>query len=71
VYQPEPDTAVLLCVAEFGCTKIELYRDRAAFDAHEAQPHTRHFLSERERLVDRVEVDWLSPMARAGVRPAS
>jgi quinol monooxygenase YgiN len=45
----------------------ELYRDRDAFDAHEAQPHTRHFLSERERLVDRVEVDWLSPMAQAGV----
>ena len=45
----------------------ELYRDRAAFDAHEAQPHTRHFLNERERLVDAVEVDWLSPMAQAGV----
>jgi quinol monooxygenase YgiN len=26
----------------------ELYKDRAAFEAHEAQPHTQRFLTERE-----------------------
>ena len=46
----------------------ELYADRAAFDAHEDQPHVRHFLAERERLVERVEVDWLTPLALADAR---
>jgi len=45
----------------------ELYRDRAAFDAHEEQPHVRQFLSERERLVEHFEVDRLTPHAPAGV----
>jgi quinol monooxygenase YgiN len=38
----------------------ELYRDRAAFDAHEEQPHTRHFLAEREQYLASVEVDFLT-----------
>jgi quinol monooxygenase YgiN len=37
----------------------ELYRDRAAFDAHEQQQHTRRFLTAREHLLSSVEVDWL------------
>ena len=37
----------------------ELYADKAAFDAHEAQPHTRHFLAEREQYLAGVEVTWL------------
>jgi quinol monooxygenase YgiN len=37
----------------------ELYRDRAAFDAHEQQAHTRRFLSAREELLASVEVDFL------------
>jgi quinol monooxygenase YgiN len=37
----------------------ELYADRAAFDAHERQPHTRHFLAERERYLSGVEVTFL------------
>lgn len=37
----------------------ELYRDRAAFDAHEATPHTRRFLAERERLLESTDVDFL------------
>lgn len=44
----------------------ELYRDRAAFDEHERQPHTRRFLAEREALVDQVEVDWLTALAGTG-----
>jgi quinol monooxygenase YgiN len=43
----------------------ELYRDRAAFEAHEEQPHVRQFLSERERLVE--QVDRLTQHAHAGV----
>lgn len=38
----------------------ELYRDRAAFDAHEEQPHTRHFLAKREQYLASVEVDFLT-----------
>ena len=44
----------------------ELYRDRAAFDEHERQPHTRRFLAERAALVDHVEVDWLTALAGTG-----
>jgi quinol monooxygenase YgiN len=29
----------------------ELYRDRAAFEEHERQPHTRRFLAERDQHV--------------------
>lgn len=43
----------------------ELYRDRAAFEAHEAQPHVRHFLTEREHLIESFTVDWLHPTAHA------
>lgn len=45
----------------------ELYRDSAAFKAHEDQPHVRHFLGERDRLLERVEVDRLSPTEYAGL----
>jgi quinol monooxygenase YgiN len=43
----------------------ELYRDEAAFDAHEREPHIRDFLAERERLIERVDVDWVRPGATA------
>ena len=38
----------------------ELYRDRDAFQAHEAQPHTRRMLAEREQYLSGVEVDFLT-----------
>ncbi len=38
----------------------ELYRDRAAFEAHEAAPHTRRYLAERDQYLARTEVDWLT-----------
>ena len=38
----------------------ELYADRAAFDAHEAAPHTRRYLAGREQYLASAEVDWLS-----------
>ncbi|MGW1076710.1 putative quinol monooxygenase [Streptomyces sp. NPDC002537] len=37
----------------------ELYEDRAAFEAHERQPHTRHFLEGREKFVVDAEVTFL------------
>ncbi|MDQ2755097.1 MAG: antibiotic biosynthesis monooxygenase [Actinomycetota bacterium] len=37
----------------------ELYRDRAAFEEHERQPHTRRFLAEREQHVAAIAVDFL------------
>lgn len=44
----------------------ELYRDRAAFDEHERQPHTRRFLAAREALLEHVEVDWLTAVVGKG-----
>src|SRR5581483_3937443 len=44
----------------------ELYRDRAAFDAHEEQPHTRHFLGERGNYLASYEVDWLELQSGKG-----
>lgn len=37
----------------------ELYADRDAFEAHEAQEHTKHFLSEREQYLADLEVTFL------------
>jgi quinol monooxygenase YgiN len=45
----------------------ELYRDRAAFDEHERQEHTRRFLTERERyLSGPAQVDFLALQTAAG-----
>ncbi|MEV0402209.1 antibiotic biosynthesis monooxygenase [Actinoallomurus sp. NPDC050550] len=38
----------------------ELYRDRAAFEAHEVHEHTKKFLAEREQYLSATEVDWLT-----------
>ena len=38
----------------------ELYRDRAAFEAHEASPATRRYLAERYQYLASTEVDWLT-----------
>ncbi|MFI1967963.1 antibiotic biosynthesis monooxygenase [Streptomyces cinnamoneus] len=37
----------------------ELYESRTAFDAHEQQPHTCHFLAEREKFVLSTDVTFL------------
>lgn len=59
----EPGTLVYAChrvdLAPQQRIFYELYRDRAAFDAHEDQPHVRHFLQAREALLDDVAVDFL------------
>jgi quinol monooxygenase YgiN len=41
----------------------ELYADRAAFEAHEAQAHTKRFLAEREQYLAGVEVTFLDATA--------
>jgi quinol monooxygenase YgiN len=38
----------------------ELYRDEDAFHAHEAAPHTRRYLDERDQYLASTEVDWLT-----------
>jgi quinol monooxygenase YgiN len=44
----------------------ELYRDRAAFDAHEEQSHTKRFLDARGQYLATYEVDFLSLLAGKG-----
>ena len=48
----------------------ELYRDRAAFEAHEAAPHTRRYLAERDQYLVGTEVDWLTLKAGKGTGAA-
>ncbi|MGP2436680.1 putative quinol monooxygenase [Streptomyces sp. JW3] len=48
----------------------ELYADRAAFEAHEAQPHTKRFLAEREQFLVGTEVTFLDAVAgKVPLRP--
>jgi quinol monooxygenase YgiN len=50
-----------------GRVFYELYRDRAAFDEHERQPHVRRFLTERENHTTAVRVDFLDLVDGKGV----
>ncbi|MPZ85228.1 MAG: antibiotic biosynthesis monooxygenase [Actinophytocola sp.] len=45
----------------------ELYRDRAAFEEHERQPHTIRFLAEREQYITTVRVEFLTLHTAKGV----
>jgi quinol monooxygenase YgiN len=60
----EPGTLVYTSHAPDGEPGVrvfyELYRDRAAFEAHEAQEHVRRFLSARDQHVESFTVDFLS-----------
>jgi quinol monooxygenase YgiN len=38
----------------------ELYRDRAAFEAHGEAAHTRRYLDQRDQYLASTEVDWLT-----------
>ncbi len=63
IREREPGTLVYACHRVQGQPRqrvfYELYRDRAAFDAHEASEHTRRFLAERGGLLESTEVDFL------------
>jgi quinol monooxygenase YgiN len=67
----EPDTLIYAChtVPAEPHERIfyELYRNRAAFEAHEQQPHVKAFLAERERYVTNTEVDFLTLATAKGV----
>jgi quinol monooxygenase YgiN len=45
----------------------EMYADRAAFDAHEEQEHTKYFLGLRGDYLASVEVDFLDYQAGKGI----
>jgi quinol monooxygenase YgiN len=45
----------------------EVYRDRAAFDEHEQQPHTRHFLEQRSQYIESFRVEFLAPGSTKGL----
>jgi len=45
----------------------EVYRDRSAFEVHEAQEHTRRFLQEREQYLAGVRVEFLTPASGKGL----
>lgn len=64
VHSKEPDTLVYACHHVQGAPQqrifYELYRNRAAFDAHEDQNYVRTFLREREALLTSTEVDFLA-----------
>lgn len=47
----------------------ELYADEDAFQEHERQPHTRHFLKEREQYLTNTEVTFMT--TRAGKQPGA
>jgi len=38
----------------------ELYKDKPAFEAHEAAPHPRRYLDQRGQYLASTEVDWLT-----------
>jgi quinol monooxygenase YgiN len=44
----------------------ELYADRAAFEAHEGQPHVQHFLKTRESYLTDVRVEFLTATTGKG-----
>jgi quinol monooxygenase YgiN len=73
IRRSEPGTLVYACHHVDGPPRqrifYELYRDRAAFDAHEQSPHTRRFLADRQALLESTAVDFLS--LADGKTPAS
>lgn len=44
----------------------ELYGSREAFDKHEENAHTKHFLQEREQYLTGVRVEFLEPPTGKG-----
>lgn len=39
----------------------EVYADREAFEAHEATPHVKRFLAERDQYIANTRVEFLTP----------
>ncbi len=73
IREREPGTLVYACHRVQGQPRqrifYEMYRNQAAFEAHESQPHTRRFLAEREQMLESTEVDFLSrPEGKVPIR---
>jgi quinol monooxygenase YgiN len=70
IREGEPGTTVYAVHAVDGHPlqriHYELYCDQAAFEAHEAAPHTRRYLAERDAYLAATEVDWLTLQAGKG-----
>ncbi|WP_428838157.1 putative quinol monooxygenase, partial [Streptomyces mordarskii] len=47
----------------------ELYADRDAFQVHEDQTHTKHFLATRDQFVTGTEVTFLNELGGLSKRP--
>lgn len=64
VREHEHDTLIYACHLVEGSPRqrvfYELYRNRAAFERHEAEEHVRRFLAERAPMLESTEVDFLT-----------
>jgi quinol monooxygenase YgiN len=74
IQRQEPGTLTYVTHVPVGEPLIrvfyELYADRAAFEAHEAQSHTMRFLAEREQFLVGTEVTFLEAVAgKTPLRP--
>ncbi|WP_042428030.1 putative quinol monooxygenase [Streptacidiphilus anmyonensis] len=49
----------------------ELYADHAAFQIHEEQAHTKHFLAAREQFLANVEVTFMNELGELSKRPGA
>ncbi|XVV05081.1 putative quinol monooxygenase [Actinosynnema sp. CA-248983] len=45
----------------------EIYRDKEAFEDHEAQPHVKRFLEQREQYLASYRVEFLTPTGGKGL----
>ena len=70
IREREPGTLVYACHSVRGKPRqrifYELYRDKAAFEAHGAAPHTRRYLAERDQYLADTVVDYLTLQAGKG-----
>jgi quinol monooxygenase YgiN len=66
-HEPGTLTYVVHAVDDAPLSRIfyEVYSDRAAHQAHEAQPHTAAFLREKDTLLSGSRVDFLTPTSSA------
>jgi quinol monooxygenase YgiN len=64
IREREYDTLIYACHIVEGNPRqrifYELYRDKAAFERHEAHEHVRHFAAERTAMLESAEVEFLS-----------
>jgi quinol monooxygenase YgiN len=64
IREREYDTLIYACHTVEGNPRqrifYELYRDKAAFERHEAHEHVRRFVAERTAMLESAEVEFLS-----------